>query len=123
MQFSGLFVLVAVALVPSVLAQNFGASCNNIHLTGTGPSVSVQATCFLPNGTTKSSTLGLSSCLTNSGGSLRCARGGNAMQSCSGCTLSGTSLRCNCGDGKGGNPSTTIDLNQCIANNNGNLGC
>ncbi|QRV73814.1 CVNH domain protein [Ceratobasidium sp. AG-Ba] len=49
--------------------------------------------------------------------------GGGFSASCSGYGVSGTTLTANCSDGKGGSRWSSIDLNRCIANYNGNLVC
>ncbi|QRW02750.1 CVNH domain protein [Ceratobasidium sp. AG-Ba] len=49
--------------------------------------------------------------------------GGGFSASCSGASVSGTTLTANCGNGNGGSRWSSIDLNQCIANYGGNLVC
>ncbi|KAF8609768.1 Cyanovirin-N [Ceratobasidium sp. AG-I] len=49
--------------------------------------------------------------------------GGGFSASCSNYYVSGYTLTATCGNGSGGTKTTSIDLNRCIANYNGNLAC
>jgi hypothetical protein len=103
-------------LVPS---GNFAASCTNIALAPQASNV-LAATCQTGTGT-QATTLDLDSCITNSNGALMWGSGGNYAGSCSGCSLSGTSLSCQCSDVNGTPHATTIDVNNQITNCSGML--
>lgn len=57
------------------------------------------------------SVIDLNVCLTNLNGVLSGASGGNAISSCSGCTLTGSTFACICRDSIGNPRSASIDLN------------
>ncbi|KZW02247.1 Cyanovirin-N [Exidia glandulosa HHB12029] len=123
MQFNSL--LAVIVVLPAVLAQgtNWSQSCSGGFLTGSGPSLSLQAVCKTNSGANHTTTLGLSSCLGNSNGNLICQRGGAAFQSCGSCSLGVPNLTCNCPTTSGAGHTTTINTNNCIGNQNGNLFC
>jgi hypothetical protein len=102
-------------LVPS---GNFAANCSNISLQGSNV---LSASCPTGGGTQMSTTLDLDSCITNSNGALMWGSSGNYAGSCSGCSLSGTLLTCQCSDMNGQAHSTTIDVNHQITNCSGAL--
>lgn len=116
-----LVVLVSVAGLAAAQFVNFGQSCSNISLVGSGPTEQLQATCRNINGGDNGAqVIPLSTCLTNRNGQLLCQVNGNALNSCSGCSLSGTTLTCSCQPGP---VTTSIDLNTCIGNINGRMFC
>ncbi|KZW03316.1 Cyanovirin-N [Exidia glandulosa HHB12029] len=120
-------VLAALALAAVAHAQfvNFGLSCSNISLVGTGPTEELEATCGNGSGgNAGAQVIPLSTCLTNQNGKLGCQVNGNAMNSCSGCALSNTTvLTCSCSPVSGPAVLTSFDLNTCIGNINGRLFC
>jgi len=69
------------------------------------------------------SVIDLNVCLTNLNGVLSGASGGNAISSCSGCTLTGSTFACICRDSIGNPRSASIDLNTVIGNRAGVLNC
>ncbi|KAH8705483.1 hypothetical protein BGW36DRAFT_422038 [Talaromyces proteolyticus] len=69
------------------------------------------------------STINLNTCIANVGGNLVFTKNGDYGSSCSGSTVSGTTLTANCGNGKGGYVSGSIDLNSILCNQGGNLRC
>jgi cytolysin (calcineurin-like family phosphatase) len=102
-------------LVPS---GDFAASCTSIALQGENV---LSASCATEGGMSTSTTLDLNSCITNNDGGLMWANPGNFAKSCSGCSLSGTLLTCQCSEVSGSSKSTTIDVNNQITNCGGEL--
>ncbi|KAB5588983.1 hypothetical protein CTheo_7578 [Ceratobasidium theobromae] len=95
---------------------NFGASCVNLSLIGT----TLYGGCKYGNtGRYLGTSIDMNACIANLNGNLVCQNGGNYGAFCTGCSLSGTWIKCTCGGGGAG----TIDLNQCIVNRDGNLAC
>lgn len=126
MRFSGPALLLALAAgVRAQQFDNFGQTCSGIQLVGSGATQQLQATCRnTSGGDNGAQVIALSTCLTNINGQLRCQFNGNALASCTGCSLSGTSLTCSCAEnGTGQSDRTTIDLNTCIGNENGRMFC
>jgi hypothetical protein len=70
-----------------------------------------------------STTLDLSSCLTNTNGTLAWQNNGGFAASCSGCQLTGSQLTCQCNNVSAQAVSTTIDLSANVNNCNGVLTC
>ncbi|KZT52677.1 Cyanovirin-N [Calocera cornea HHB12733] len=113
--------LVVTLYTPLVFGQ-FGATCWDENLDGT----ILSATCNDDAQDAVGTSIDLNNCVSNDGGSLICVgSGGEYSESCDpGCYLSGsTTLCCTCGDGAGGWKDTCIDLDNCVQNYNGALGC
>jgi cytolysin (calcineurin-like family phosphatase) len=104
-------------LVPSGDFATTGA-CTNITLQGQNV---LAASCPTASGAQMSTTLDLNTCITNDNGGLMWSNPGNYSGSCSGCSLSGTLLTCQCSNTSGQSQSTTIDVNHQITNCNGTL--
>lgn len=110
-------------------AAGFGNSCEGIHIIGNGGELELAATCSNDGGGNNGEvTVPLSQCLINFNGDLFCdpESGGGAMGSCDGCFLDGTAvtvMTCTCERDNGGTDLTTVDLNECIGNNDGFLTC
>ncbi|KAH7091890.1 Cyanovirin-N [Auriculariales sp. MPI-PUGE-AT-0066] len=105
-------------------ANGYAASCTSVSLQGVTPrDVIMSATCKTTSGSTVRSGVSLNSCLGNSNGGFVCKKGGNAWLSCDSFGLSGTFLSAICSNTSGGGVSTSIDLNNCIGNSNGQLVC
>lgn len=127
-------VLLLAALAAAVArAQfvNFGQTCSAISLVGTGAAEELEATCRnTSGGDNGAQVIPLSTCLTNNGGHLACQvkcvlrvfsspatdirvfRSGNAMNSCSTCSLAGTVLTCSCSPVSGNPVATSLDLSE-----------
>ncbi|EJD35728.1 hypothetical protein AURDEDRAFT_175178 [Auricularia subglabra TFB-10046 SS5] len=117
MQITKTFLALTAALVANVAASsNFGFSCAGIHLTGSGGGVSVAAVCVNESGGDDGEqVLGLDRCLTNNNGALACQANGGAMDSCTGCSLSGTVLTCTCFQSGGGLDISSLDLMRWVS--------
>ncbi|KAB5589438.1 hypothetical protein CTheo_7117 [Ceratobasidium theobromae] len=96
--------------------SNFGASCRNTALRGS----ILSADCRSRNGIYGGATIDLSSCVVNTNASLRCQSNGQFFKSCSNCGVSGATLSCRCNPGP---RDTSLDLNQCVGNEDGRLVC
>ncbi|KAJ5772001.1 hypothetical protein N7520_002530 [Penicillium odoratum] len=109
--------------VIAVSASNFAQTCENIESFGT----TLQADCREnENGSLAPSSMDLNQCIKNNKGSLSCGKNGNYQGSCINCSLRGnTEMECMCRNVAEGHSfvRTQIDLNKCISNNHGQLGC
>ncbi|KAH7096530.1 Cyanovirin-N [Auriculariales sp. MPI-PUGE-AT-0066] len=137
-----------LVLAASANARNgFAQSCTGIGLVGSDRSLNLVATCTrLLGGNDGASQLNLNTCVGNNNGALLCTpegsdycailnqpvthfflvfagRGGNAFRSCSGCTITGSTIGCTCRNIAGGNVTSTFDLNTCIGNIDGFMLC
>jgi len=127
MQFNVL-VSVAIALGSTLLTSVSGAAlsgfantCESISFVGP---TTLQAECLNESGNTVFTSINLDSCVGNNNGGLVCSGGGNFANSCQGSSLRGsTDLVSSCRNEAGDFESTSIDLNNCLTNNNGQLGC
>ncbi|KAB5588360.1 putative effector protein [Ceratobasidium theobromae] len=119
MQFTTVPAFVGASLLAAtgVQAGNYGATCSNTRLEGGNI---MYATCANGSGSNITSSLNLNACIVNSGGNLRCQANGNYAVSCTGCSVSGTTLRCTC---TGRSASINLKLDDCITNRNGILTC
>ncbi|KAJ5975111.1 hypothetical protein N7481_008818 [Penicillium waksmanii] len=122
------FFMKCLALLPLLTvavsgASKFADTCQNIEGRGT----QIRADCREnEHGQYRTSTLDLNRCLKNNKGNLKCGKNGDFTASCINCSLRGhTELECMCRNVKEGHPyaSAHIDLNKCISNNHGELGC
>src|ERR1700733_1160439 len=95
----------------------FASSCSDISLQG----ISVLAATCQTSSEAQSTTLDLSTCITNSDGTLWWNSSGNFAASCSDCSLSGTELSCQCYDANGQEQATSIDVNSQVTNCSGTL--
>ncbi|KAJ5241845.1 uncharacterized protein N7469_000172 [Penicillium citrinum] len=104
-------------------ASKFADTCQNIEGRGT----QIRADCREnEHGQYRTSTLDLNRCIKNNKGGLKCGKNGELSASCIHCSLRGhTELECMCRNVKEGHPyvRANIDLNKCISNNHGELGC
>ncbi|KAB5589445.1 hypothetical protein CTheo_7113 [Ceratobasidium theobromae] len=110
--------LVAVSGVQA--ANNFGTTCNSITMTSNNV---LRASCRKVNGSYSTSTLDLNRCVVNNSGNLGCQSNGNYAYSCNYCGLVGsgsTTMSCQCSPG---GHYTTLNLNNCVGNNDGSLTC
>ncbi|KAB5589437.1 putative effector protein [Ceratobasidium theobromae] len=96
--------------------SNFGATCQGSVLKGS----TLQSTCRNRAGTYGTVYLDLNSCVVNTNGFLGCQSNGRYFQSCNNCGISGTTLRCLCNPGP---HDTSLDLNRCVGNQDGQLVC
>ncbi|KIM64762.1 hypothetical protein SCLCIDRAFT_1212824 [Scleroderma citrinum Foug A] len=123
MQFFALsvaFILAALSTSGSADSlSDWSHSCQNYYLSGT----TLNASCRKENGQYGNTSINLNQCVTNTNGVLYCGKNGDYSPTCSGCNLSGTSLDCQCKDKNQNEHSTSVDLNQCLTNNNGVLTC
>ena len=103
-------------LVP---AGEFASSCSNLSLQGSSV---LAASCQTGSGT-QSTTVDLNACITNNNGGLMWGTPGNYAASCSGCSLGGTLLTCQCADVNAQSHATTIDVNNGVTNCGGTLTC
>ncbi|EJD46257.1 hypothetical protein AURDEDRAFT_164492 [Auricularia subglabra TFB-10046 SS5] len=110
-------------------AGGFSHSCWNIQLVGSGNGLDLVAVCGNgPNGANNGWTyLPINNCFANNNGALSPARNGNAMHSCDSCYLYADArnwMACRCGRADGSlawSPWTNLD--SCVTNYDGNLGC
>ncbi|EJD36207.1 Cyanovirin-N [Auricularia subglabra TFB-10046 SS5] len=124
MQFSRAFLGLGVLLVGVVADSGFGQRCTNIHLSGSGANLAIDAACLNQGGGNDwNQGFTLSSCIANNNGEFACKVGGNAMQSCSNCSPGGTVLTCTCVRNNGGTDIASFDLNTCIGNNDSVMTC
>ena len=100
------------------MAGGFSASCSNIHLNGSW----LSADCGNGHGRRHSTQIDLNRYITNSWGNFSWKQDGNYNESAINCGVNtaGT-LYCQLGDGHGGWPQRSIDLNEHITNSWGNL--
>ncbi|OBZ69390.1 hypothetical protein A0H81_10615 [Grifola frondosa] len=108
--------VVLILCAKRALGQGYAATCQNIEYF---PEAGLEADCRNDGGNFVFTSLDLDLCVANYDGNLACAHNGAFSASCSGCELSGTVLSCTCGNGSGGSSFPTLDLNTCIANQNG----
>ncbi|KAH7923041.1 Cyanovirin-N [Leucogyrophana mollusca] len=115
---SGLTVL---CIAPSVVLAtgDFSRSCPDYSVRG----AILYAVCRRVDGSQVTTQLDLDHCLENGNGKLVCRQNGAYASSCSACSFSGTTLSCQCRDEESHPQYTSIDLDQCVGNSNGNLVC
>ncbi|KIM64732.1 hypothetical protein SCLCIDRAFT_1212789, partial [Scleroderma citrinum Foug A] len=70
-----------------------------------------------------STSINLDKCVTNNNGVLYCGTNGDYSSTCSNCYLTNSDLVCDCKDKNQEENSTSIDLGQCLTDNNGVLAC
>jgi hypothetical protein len=101
------------------LQCNFAASCAAEGLSGT----ILSASCATDSGDSNPTTINLNDNIANSNGQLLCNQGGGDYSaSCSNEGLSGGhTLTANCKNTAGDLIQTSVDLDNCISNNNGVL--
>ncbi|KAH6557002.1 hypothetical protein KP509_1Z070400 [Ceratopteris richardii] len=100
-----------------VHACNYAASCGDETLSGT----TLSASCADISGNPVTSSLDLNDKISNNDGQLVCP-GADFAASCSNIGLSGGhTLVANCKDVNGAVIQTSLDLNNCISNNDGYL--
>ncbi|KAJ5110655.1 hypothetical protein N7532_001190 [Penicillium argentinense] len=122
------FFMTCIALLPLFTmavsgASKFANTCQNIESNGNA----IRADCREnENGQYRTSTLDLNRCIKNKKGGLKCGKNGDYTASCINCTLRGhTDFECMCRNVDEGHRYVRahIDLNKCISNNHGELGC
>lgn len=104
----------------AVHAGNFRASSHDVHIEGRSTLV---AECFDVHGHKQRSAIDLNDCLTNNGGRIEWARGGNFAASAQHIRLKHDEnvLEAELGDGRGGWQHCEVNLNERIGNDNGRL--
>jgi hypothetical protein len=107
------------ASVSSDSAGNFAASCNGVSLQGS----TLDASCYNISGQLQSTSLDLNTCVTNNDGITAFQANGGYNGSCQGCSLSGTTMTCQCYDVYGQSRATSINVNNGVSNCNGALKC
>ncbi|KAJ5990514.1 hypothetical protein N7499_011062 [Penicillium canescens] len=116
----GLLPFVAMAFAGS---SKFADTCQNVDGEGT----TLRAECRVSHdGQLRTSSIDLNRCLKNDKGKLKCGKNGHYSGSCINCTMRGhAEFTCQCRNAERDHNyvSTTIDLNKCVANNHGELGC
>ncbi|KAJ5724823.1 hypothetical protein N7493_006551 [Penicillium malachiteum] len=104
-------------------ASKFAETCENIEAYGS----TLRADCRVnENGELQPSTLDLNRCIKNGKGSLKCGKNGNYQASCINCSIRGNNeLECMCRNADKDHRfvSAHVDLNNCISNDHGELGC
>ncbi|KAJ5548595.1 hypothetical protein N7513_005829 [Penicillium frequentans] len=123
MQFSLKSLGMMSLFVLAVSGSKFANTCENIESFGTTLSADCRE---YEQGTMTQSSIDLNRCVKNNKGSLKCGKNGNYQGSCINCTLRGnTEMECMCRNVAEGHRfvRTQIDLNKCISNNHGQLGC
>ncbi|KAH7909425.1 Cyanovirin-N [Hygrophoropsis aurantiaca] len=108
-----------LAIAPSVLAGGFASSCSNYGVSGG----ELYGTCRRDDGSTGSTEINLNGCLVNSNGQVGCRKGGDYAATCSDCSFSGTTYTCECTNDDHKPVRSSVNLNDCITNDNGNLTC
>ncbi|KAI5061193.1 hypothetical protein GOP47_0023698 [Adiantum capillus-veneris] len=104
---------------------NFSLSCHYVELIGTH---TLQASCGAPNTFTQFSTLDLDEHIFNIGGGLRCRSIGNFSASCRDETVTDTYqnfryyLNAQCNTDYNIYIPASLNLDDCVTNNNGKLG-
>ncbi|EED84853.1 predicted protein [Postia placenta Mad-698-R] len=104
-----IIVATAIALYLPVVSANYAGSCQDEYLDGQN----LVATCTADDGSQVSSTLNLDDCVANYGGTLNCIPSGEFSYSCdvASCGLTGGEyMKCYCGNGKGGQTASIVDL-------------
>ncbi|KAK8063472.1 hypothetical protein PG996_008124 [Apiospora saccharicola] len=98
--------------------------CTDIQM---GDDHSVKAKCpvYQPDKLYLCSQMDLNHCYANQDGRLEARENGNFGSSCNNCRMYGTVLQCNCeiSPGSGSFVTTSVDTNDVILNQNGNLNC
>ncbi|KAJ5999251.1 hypothetical protein N7451_007061 [Penicillium sp. IBT 35674x] len=123
MQFSLKSLGMISLFVMAVSGSKFANTCENIESFGTTLSADCRES---EQGNMIQSSIDLNRCIKNNKGSLKCGKNGNYQGSCINCTLRGnTEMECMCRNVAEGHRfvRTQIDLNKCISNNHGQLGC
>ncbi|KAM0724024.1 hypothetical protein Q7P37_001015 [Cladosporium fusiforme] len=120
--------LATVALSAGIVAADSGfySTCHNYNTIGrpTGTYYMFTADCKKAKGLYEvAKSIKLDSCFGNSGGRLVAQLHGGFGGSCRKATRKGSWLHAECGDGKGGWPATSIDMNAHIGNYNGFMKC
>ncbi|RDW58128.1 hypothetical protein BP6252_13539 [Coleophoma cylindrospora] len=119
------FISALLAIPASVLAGDYSKTCGQYS---TDPNDNtVLANCGDGHGGYRDSRMDMNLCLGNSGGTLVAQNNGGYHDTCYACgpLFDGptTTFSCICGDGKGGWPVTSIDLNSVLGNIDGYLWC
>ncbi|KAL4994505.1 Cyanovirin-N [Aspergillus recurvatus] len=111
-------IFLAVFSAALAAAQGFSTECSDISLTDYW----LVATCPTSNSDSITSSVFLNAKLANSNGNLEWAENGHYVQSCRDCTLDGATLSCECKIASLPRyQSTTLDLEEHIANYGGHL--
>ncbi|KAJ0110279.1 hypothetical protein J7T55_000712 [Diaporthe amygdali] len=123
MQLHALATLTLVAtVIESVAAGKLMDSCSTFVFQGT----TLTGICKNTAGTFVSSPINLNKCLGNQNGNLVASKNGNALDTCSACSVTNNSdaFKCNnCRDSSGNSHASSIDLSLAVSNNNGVLTC
>ncbi|EJD46262.1 hypothetical protein AURDEDRAFT_164497 [Auricularia subglabra TFB-10046 SS5] len=115
-------------LMPKAVG-GFSRTCSNIQLVGCSNGLSLAAICGNGNGGSNGWTyLPINSCFANLNGTLVGKQNGNAMLngSCDSCSLQTDApnrMDCRCFRINGSADWTTVNLDDCVTNQNGNLIC
>eukprot|EP00250_Pteridium_aquilinum_P034723 c8003_g1_i1 orf=406-810(-) len=106
--------------VVTLCSGNFSMTCSSVQLVGTS---SLQALCGDGLGGFATSSLDLDGHITNSDGSLECTSGdGNFSASCQSMSFASIdALYADCFDAYGNLYQTSVNLDECVQNTNGEL--
>ncbi|KAJ8483397.1 hypothetical protein ONZ45_g14613 [Pleurotus djamor] len=117
--FAALIVLFPSNMMVSA-AGDFAYSCSGYYV---HDNHYLSANCGDGHGGYKDTQIDLNQCIGKSGNNLVCARNGGYAGSCSGCSIrTGWYMTCGCSNTPQGS-YLVADLNDCVANINGNLQC
>ena len=105
--------------VSSDSSGNYSASCSNTSLSGS----TLSSSCYNVSGQAEATSLDLDTCITNNDGIAAFQTNGGYAGSCNGCTLSGSTMSCQCYDFYGVPRPTSINVNNHVSNCNGKLTC
>ncbi|KAL2843237.1 Cyanovirin-N [Aspergillus pseudodeflectus] len=119
------FALSLFTLAPIVWAADYLSTCSDCRLASSDPP-NLSCECQTLDGSDRTTTINLNTCIINAGGILRQQRRGNFAGSCDSISYSANGdLKALCRNGVKDDSDNwiTINLNDVLSNFDGNLGC